>query len=201
MNSSSLITALVLCLGSGEPDSPVALHQHWIESRLGTARANDGQRPISAQSQVFDPDTSDIDYDDPKSILYHVVCASSPVGVVYPTERYFYFKFCHGHRRVAGNLRFTDIEDGIVHVGYYDEQRTGEWWANTWKDGDDGVRIAFDAQSSIARVSIDGAQCDFIIDRSTIDQAPSIEHRARGWRTLRKPRAGRIRFRARPHLL
>lgn len=56
---------------------------------------------------------------DPR-LIAGVVLASLPARtVVVPTEEYFYFEMYFDGAWIAGNLRFSDAEDGVLHCGFY----------------------------------------------------------------------------------
>ncbi len=62
----------------------------------------------------------EMDFADPKSILVAALQAAPENSVIFPSERYFYFETTIGSRQVSGNLRFTDADKGVLHIGYFD---------------------------------------------------------------------------------
>ncbi|GJQ28859.1 MAG: hypothetical protein HBSAPP03_07430 [Phycisphaerae bacterium] len=54
------------------------------------------------------------------SLVASVVLSGMPASVaVVPTEQYFYFEMLYQGEWIAGNLRVTDADRGILHCGYY----------------------------------------------------------------------------------
>ncbi|USN99646.1 MAG: hypothetical protein H6810_03010 [Phycisphaeraceae bacterium] len=101
-----------------------------------------------------------VDVDDPKSVAAFVLglCPEDPI--VYPTERYYYFEFYAGSRRVAGNLRFTDAEKGLLDVGYFDRYDP-TFLQSAMLGPEDGVDLVWDKAKRLARVSFRGRRRTF----------------------------------------
>lgn len=59
-------------------------------------------------------------FEEPLTIVRHVLRHTPPDAVVHPSEGYYYFSFPLGHRIVSGNLRFSDVDEGMMSVGYFD---------------------------------------------------------------------------------
>jgi hypothetical protein len=106
--------------------------------------------PSRAESHAPSPSSADavaetdgdaaLDLSDPRAVFDHVFAQLPDVVVVYPTERYFYYAFDAGHRRISGNLRLTDVERGVVHIGYFDERDRAFGHAATFGAAD-GVAV------------------------------------------------------------
>jgi hypothetical protein len=69
------------------------------------------------------PAENGMDIADPMSVLTRVLNSLPDRVKVYPTENYYYFKFYHGHRRYAGNLRLdvTERENGKINFAYFED--------------------------------------------------------------------------------
>lgn len=99
------------------------LHQHWLEHRWSRYSATPSAITISTDahhSPPFAPPTPD--FDDPASVLLFILANAPQRATVYPTERYFYYRFNLHGEPVSGNLRFTSIERGVLHIGHFDER-------------------------------------------------------------------------------
>lgn len=85
-------------------------------------------------------------------------------SVVYPTERYFYYEFISAPRYVSGNLRFTDVSDGVLHVGYFDRWDDG-WLKRGAFGAADGLDVSThrDARGTIVSVAFESLRRDFRI--------------------------------------
>jgi len=55
-----------------------------------------------------------------EQVAMFILDSVGSAAVVYPSECYFYFRFNYFEHRIAGNFRFTDIEQGQLHIAYYD---------------------------------------------------------------------------------
>lgn len=155
-----------------EPDvaGPIDFHEAHVETWTGRSDEGAGRRAAASErwhAQGVTPEST-ADYQDPRSMLRLILSAAAPARVVYPTERYFYYQFDLGYRRIGGNLRFTDIERGQLHIGYFDRGNDAGWKSRTWNDGEDGVSIRFDPERSEALVSADGIACVFMLDREIV---------------------------------
>ena len=106
------------------------------------------------------------DFADARSVAVSVLSSLPAENVVYPTEGYFYYMFPLGERLVSGNLRFSDIDRGTVSVGYFDFYNNRDTRSATFRDGEDGVEIAFDPEAGRVRLSIDGVGRAFTLDDS-----------------------------------
>ena len=60
-----------------------------------------------------------IDFANPDTVFAYVWRHLSSYAVVYPTETYYYWRFTKGGETIAGNLRLLDLDDGVVHMGYF----------------------------------------------------------------------------------
>jgi hypothetical protein len=114
----------------------VLFNEHFIEQKWDTAGV---ALPRSAQGRPDGPGFNDTmlrpvsdehapNFDDPASMIEFVLRSSPIEPRVFPSERYYYYQFILGPRHVSGNLRFTDIELGVLHAGYFDvndQEKTG----------------------------------------------------------------------------
>lgn len=108
-----------------------------------------------------------VDLDDPKSVVAFVLgqCPDDPI--VYPTERYYYFEFYAGSRRVAGNLRFTDAEKGLLDVGYFDRYDP-TFLQSAMLGPEDGIDLVWDEARRLAHVSFRGIFRTFHLPRPEV---------------------------------
>jgi len=137
--------------GSPAPGGEVLFNQCWLESAwsaLGGSgptladdragchdRDDDGLRAPSAPAASFD---------EPESVLAHVLANAPADPVVYPTEGYYYYMFHLGPTLVSGNIRFSDIwDEGKIGVGYFDAHDRRRTVAAEFGvgDRDDGVTV------------------------------------------------------------
>ena len=98
----------------------VAFNQHAIEAR----------RAAFAEPPAASPD--DALFGSPVAILELVLAATPVNAVIYPTELYYYFDFSLHTLRVAGNLRFTEAREGLLHIGYFDREDPSRAMAATF---------------------------------------------------------------------
>jgi hypothetical protein len=109
--------------------------------------------------------------DDQRSILLYVLAHAPRQAIVYPTERYFYYTFDLEGRRIGGNLRFTDAESSVLHIGYFDVENPHRCWSASFA-ATDGVVVSR-ADSGLTTVTAEGITRSFLIDdRNT--QPPAI---------------------------
>jgi hypothetical protein len=109
----------------------IAFNQHEIEDLWLAAGAFDAEerrlvdesaRTAAAYYLTHEPpNAAEVHFEDTQAILRYVFESVPPVAIVYPTEMYYYFSFPLRERMVAGNLRFVDAEQGILHIGYFDK--------------------------------------------------------------------------------
>ncbi len=130
---------LLLALLSLSRDPQVSFNQHWLEQRWAYP-VNQPAQTVSTISRVAAamtrarpcaPAPYPPRFDRPDTVLDHVLRSAPPLSIVYPTERYFYFRTRVEGRTVSGNLRFTDVEHGRLHLGYFLEGRSGPNRAHT----------------------------------------------------------------------
>lgn len=103
------------CNAFGQFSGEVFLNVDWLQKRLASPEALTDPRQDGRLAH-----SENVVFEDPHSVAELVLSACNEREDVLPTERYFYFQFLLGTRNVCGNLRFTDVERGIVHIGYYD---------------------------------------------------------------------------------
>lgn len=117
--------AILSCVASGsslQAESPqptagrtsgIVFNQEFIED------ARDDLQCSLVRSQHAESSGLAVAFGDPASVLSYVL-NSIGHATVYPTEQYFYYRFALDGKTVSGNVRFTDIDLGILHVGYFD---------------------------------------------------------------------------------
>jgi hypothetical protein len=106
------------------------------------------------------------DFQSPRETLKYVLSHTPDEPVVYPTERYYYYKFPMGARFISGNIRFADIEKGVISIGYFDAYSEREVVSREFHDGEDGVDLDLDAGTHSVRLTIDGLSRRFSFDQS-----------------------------------
>lgn len=117
-------------------------------------------------------------FDNPRRVLEAVLSRAAPRALVRPTERYYYFRFTIPGRRVAGNLRFTDAEEGVLHVGYYDLDDPGRFRAASFTESD-GVVVRWDETRGVVRIRCGAIRVDFTLDRANLHPTPDARPRGR----------------------
>ncbi len=125
--------------------------------------------------------TDEPSFEEPRSVLRFVLSAAPTRAVVYPTERYYYYKFMLGPRVVSGNIRFADVEDGALSVGYFDAYSQRDMRVGHFKDGEDGVSMHYNAEAGEVLLQVDGLSRVFVLDRSALsppgfDLLPGEQH-------------------------
>jgi hypothetical protein len=109
-------------------------------------------------------------FQSPREVLRHVLLHTPDDSFVYPTERYYYYKFPMGSRHISGNIRFADIENGVISIGYFDMYSEREVVSREFRDGEDGVGLDFDKETHSVRVTLDGVSSQFTFDQSAFTQ-------------------------------
>lgn len=169
--------AMLATDADGAP-GPIEFNQDLLERswQLGDA----GKERRAKIAAALRPTTSEqraglrvpVDFDKPESILRYVLSTVGACGTVYPTERYFYYAFDLGPRHVRGNIRFTDIEKRLVHVGYFDDYVSpGEIRARTFETGGN-IEVTYDESTAVAVITIDGVPTAFELDRTMTLKPP-----------------------------
>ncbi|MCL4220920.1 MAG: hypothetical protein KJZ65_06090 [Phycisphaerales bacterium] len=105
-----------------------------------------------------------LDVNDPASVVAFVLEQSPAQPIVYPTERYYYFEFSAGPRRVAGNLRFTDAEKGVLHTGYFDRYDS-TFLKSADFQADGGLALDWNDATRTANVQFRGIERTFQLPR------------------------------------
>jgi hypothetical protein len=174
------LSVLCVCLGaagsvSSAENSPVRFHQDWLAARRGESGVVHHREPPAGNVLP--------DFEDPRSILRHVLSAAPVEPVVHPSERYYYYEFPLGDRVVSGNIRFTEAEVGEVSVGYFDRlDRSAMRWATFGRGGElalDGhgpgsgvVSVAMDRELGKVTVAFTDEQGSGSLSRTfTLDQS------------------------------
>ena len=148
------------------------LEQRWKEqSKRGGEQFHASLRRVRSEpSHIWHPTPPDMSFDDFEAVLCHVLRASSSPSIVYPTEQYYYFKFWIGQSLVSGNLRFTDVGDGVLHLGYFLVGNTQETRYRPFTETD-GLRI-FPEDNNTFRVRFNGIERSFILDTRPFSRPP-----------------------------
>lgn len=151
------------------------LNQTFIEARRPEITTNLIRRdPTSAPPPRFD---------DPRSVARYIL-AHVAQGTVHPTEGYFYYRFplvsdAGELETVSGNLRFTSIDNGVLHLGYFidgDLSRTNA----ASLSADDGVRIRSRTVGESPKIrehtiTLDGVTSTFRVSWEYRDRQPSLQ--------------------------
>lgn len=109
------------------------------------------------------------DFESPRDVLRFVLESAPNEPVVYPSERYYYYRFPLGPRLVSGNIRFAEVESGRLSVGYFDSFNTRDLRTAEFVNGQDGVRLAFDPDRQRVRLELEGVSREFVLDRRALD--------------------------------
>ncbi|MBL0927907.1 MAG: hypothetical protein IBJ11_09695 [Phycisphaerales bacterium] len=110
-----------------------------------------------------------VSFDDPLSVLAFVVASAPERAVVYPSERYYYYTFPAGPRMVSGNIRFSDVERGVISVGYFDAHHQPDIRTREFEDGKDGVRVRFREDSREVLLAVGGIERTFVLDQEAFE--------------------------------
>jgi hypothetical protein len=141
----------------------IRFNQHQIERELQPG----GEGPPGPTDAS---DTLVAGFDDPATVIAAVLRAAPDRAVVYPSERYYYFEFDLGVRRVGGNLRFTDAERGVVHVGYFDRLDQSDMRSATFGERD-GLECE-EIGAGVYRVEFRGVERRFRLAAEYLDARP-----------------------------
>lgn len=112
------------------------------------------------------PSTEGVQFDSPRSVLAYILAAAAPRAFVYPSERYYYYRFPLGPRVISGNIRFADAEEHRISVGYFDASNGADLRTAEFRHGVDGVQLSFDPARGEVRLALDGVERAFILDTS-----------------------------------
>lgn len=121
-----------------------------------------------AAPRVDSPTTEGVQFESPRSVLAYLLAAAPVRAVVYPSERYYYFRFPLGPRLVSGNVRFADVEEGRISVGYFDASNGADLRTAEFRHGVDGVQLSFDPSCGEVRLALDGVTRTFVLDASAL---------------------------------
>lgn len=163
----------------GEPGAagPVEFNQHEIEAAWrahGVMTAEDEALAArSAASRPAGPGEEAggaVDFEDPRSVLRHILSRCPGVAVVYPTETYYYYRFELDGRRIAGNVRLLDAGTGRLHMGYFDRDDRTRLRAATFAaaDGVMVTTVSEDARAAEYLVEMEGRGVRFVLPRRAL---------------------------------
>jgi len=157
---------------AGSVPVPIVLNQDYMRAAWADPGAFPAPVVPPRAVQAMRPS-----FDDPASMLEAVLIAAGAAAVVYPSEGYFYYRLPLGHRIVSGNLRFVDIEHGVLHIGYFDELNPVDMRTASFRAPDLAVVPVSEQEFE---VSFRDRRVVFAIDRSafeasTIRLAPGEE--------------------------
>ncbi len=125
----------------------------WLRAGMDMSTvdlASSQSRPTDPSELAIIPEDGPVSFDDPRSVVRLILENAPEKAYVLPTERYFYYQFHLGSRLISGNLRFTEIEDGVLHAGYFDADQN-DITNHISLTSDDGVQIEMEDR----RVSIE----------------------------------------------
>ena len=158
------------------------LNQSFIEDRRPELRDATDRHTKPGALRLIAPDETQPapEFDDPRSVVRFLLGVLES-GTVYPTEGYFYFRFDLGERRVSGNLRFTSIDEGVLHTGYFETQTAGAGAVRTASLGaEQGLTVGSEPLGeggTLHRVTLDGETTTFVIPRVYRDTPPAFNLR------------------------
>lgn len=119
------------------------------------------------------PDDAGVSFDNPRSIARFVLEQAPQPAYVLPSERYYYFRFHLGGRVVSGNLRFTDIDEGTLHTGFFDVSDLN-LSGHASLGADEGVSVT-PLGGSVYRVEMDGIVRDFTLAEALLARPASLD--------------------------
>ncbi len=134
----------------------VVFHETWVIDRWqdhGFDRAwedyrgHKPERPPRFSEEVTLPR-----FEDPRGVLELVLSQAPRYTNVFPTERYYYYRAGLADGEVWGNLRFTDVEDGVLHIGYFDPLDRSQSRAASFSE-EDGVFVIADGRRVAVRTN------------------------------------------------
>lgn len=142
----------------------IVLNEQWLEYTWAN------QHPVDPVSLLLvDHSVAErLDPTDRVAVIRYLLTQIPESAVVYPSERYYYFKFWCGHRLISGNLRFCDVEKGQVHFGYFDEFDSQFLYTGTI---DDGVTGSVRFSGTDVELTFSGIRKTFRLDRSWQDSS------------------------------
>lgn len=170
-----IVFSALLALGACEGGP----RQHGMGPAEGTPAGlilnEDALRPDDSArtGMTADPPPAGVRFDSPRTVLAYILASAPRRAAVYPTERYYYYRFPLGPRLVSGNIRFADAEAGRISVGYFDAHNGGDLRTAEFRDGEPGVRVSLRASQFEVDLTLDGATRTFVLDRSAL-VAPSF---------------------------
>lgn len=141
---------------------PVVFNQEWLESSWVNQYPTNPDSLLAFDEQVG----NSIDPTDRVAVIKHVLTHAPEPAIVYPSERYYYFKFWCGHRLISGNLRFCDVDQGKIHFGYFDEFDSRFLYTGTIENGVNGFVTISGAKVVLI---FSGLEKSFRLDRSWLD--------------------------------
>ena len=131
----------------------------WLESRWESSQDGATQKP---NDRKYDFEIAPV-IESPISVAEFILKNCGDEEVVYPSERYFYYQFRLGHRLISGNLRFADIEKGIVHLGFFNVHDRSEMGIAKIENGVNGI-VLF--ENNVATVTFRNITRRFRLDQS-----------------------------------
>lgn len=115
-----------------------------------------------------------VDLDSPDTVFSFLMNSLPESNSVYPTERYFYYMFTHGGRVLAGNIRFSDIERGVVHIAYYDINDQ-EFLRSKSYSSEAGIEIRYAHSEGKATISMGDCTRYFGLNTADLDHSDKLE--------------------------
>ena len=153
-------------VGNSLDAGSIVFNETWLVDRWrnqGHARAWIDYRG-SKPDQLLRPKNSVAppDFDDPRGVLDFVLSLAPRHANVFPTERYYYFRAGLLDGEISGNLRFTDIHNGVLHIGYFDPLDPRNSKSRSFSS-DDGVFVTFDGSQRVTVQSSSGPTVNFTL--------------------------------------
>lgn len=156
----AVLASPVKAQGLGNPVNSVLFNQAQIEA---------WRQGLDPQAAPASP-TLHADPADLAALAEAVLAASPPEPVVIPSEMYYYFSFQTERGVLRGNLRFTDIADGVLNIGCYWADRPREHFFSALGLSDD-VRVTPDGSGCV--VSVGNASRRFAFETLVVDAGPA----------------------------
>lgn len=97
---------------------------------------------------IFNPPkllAAHVDFGNPDSVFTYLFERFPSYAIVYPTETYYYYNFsipgATSTKLISGNMRFTNIHENILHMGYFDKKEPhGDFGFKSFSESD-GVTV------------------------------------------------------------
>ncbi|MDF1808777.1 MAG: hypothetical protein P1U42_03685 [Phycisphaerales bacterium] len=160
-----------MCISSnlyGQSDSKIFLNEKAIKYWCSdSGKFGMGSFPDQAFVKAS---AKDIDLENPDTVLLYILESLQEINKVYPTERYYYYAFVYKDKQIAGNIRFADIEQGLVHIAYYDIHDQ-EYIVSKTFSGNEQIDIAYTKENGVVKLEYKGVEKTFVLNTEDLDRS------------------------------